>query len=70
MIEVTPAQIIHSDAAVQQSEAKDLLRLCHAYLRGIEINTPQGSYLLDRDTLARMINLYLNEQTEERKEFE
>jgi hypothetical protein len=50
--------------------AEELLKLCHAYLRGVEINTPEECKPIDRDKLARMINLYLNEQTEERKEFE
>ena len=39
----------------------DLLKLCHAYLRGAEINEPTGRKPIDRDTLARLINLYLNE---------
>lgn len=43
--------------------AEELLKLCHAYLRGAEINTPSGSRPIDRDELARLINLYLNEQS-------
>ena len=39
----------------------DLLKLCHAYLRGAEINEPTGRKPVDRDTLARLINQYLNE---------
>ena len=65
MIEVTPAQVIHSDAAVRQSEAVSLLRLCHAYLRGAEINDQNGSKQISRDELARQINLYLNEYLSE-----
>lgn len=38
----------------------ELLKLCHAYLRGAEINTPAGCKPIDRDELARLINLYLN----------
>jgi len=40
--------------------AEELLKLCHAYLRGAEINTPSGCKPIDRDELARLINLYLN----------
>ena len=39
----------------------DLLNLCHAYLRGAEINEPTGRKPIDRDRLAREINLYLNQ---------
>lgn len=39
----------------------ELLKLCHAYLRGVEINLPEGCKPVDRDTLARLINLYINE---------
>lgn len=42
--------------------AEELLKLCHAYLRGVEINTPDRCGPIDRDTLARLINLYLNKQ--------
>jgi hypothetical protein len=42
--------------------AEELLKLCHAFLRGSEINDPDGCKPIDRDTLARLINLYLNEQ--------
>ena len=42
----------------------ELLKLCHAYLRGVEINTPQGCKPVDRDTLARLINLYLNKHVQ------
>ena len=42
----------------------DLLKLCHAYLRGAEINEPTGRKPIDRDTLARLINLYLNEHVQ------
>ena len=41
--------------------AEKLLTLCHAYLRGAEINTPEACEPIDRDTLARLINLYLNQ---------
>ena len=41
--------------------AEKLLVLCHAYLRGAEINEPTGRKPIDRDTLARLINLYLNQ---------
>lgn len=41
--------------------AEKLLTLCHAYLRGVEINTPEACKPIDRDTLARLINLYLNQ---------
>lgn len=40
----------------------ELLKLCHAYLRCVEINTPNGCHPVDRDTLARLINQYLNDQ--------
>lgn len=60
MIEVTPAQVIHADAAAHQLHAIELLKLCHAYLRGVEINEPNRCKLIDRDTLARLINIYLN----------
>ena len=43
--------------------AEELLKLCHAYLRGVEINTPQGCKPVNPDELARQINLYLNEQS-------
>lgn len=43
----------------------DLLKLCHAYLRGVEINEPDGCKPVDRDELARLINQYLNQQKEE-----
>ena len=43
--------------------AEELLKLCHAYLRGAEINTPSGLYPIDRDELARLINRYLNDET-------
>ena len=43
--------------------AEELLKLCHAYLRGAEINTPAGSRPIDKDELARLINLYLNDQS-------
>ena len=39
----------------------ELLKLCHAFLRGAEINEPDRCQTIDRDTLARLINLYLNE---------
>lgn len=39
----------------------ELLRLSHAYLRGSVINDTTGVYTIDRDTLAREINLYLND---------
>ena len=39
----------------------ELLRLSHAYLRGSVINDTTGVYTIDRDTLARQINLYINE---------
>jgi hypothetical protein len=41
--------------------AEELLKLCHAYLRGTEINDPARCQSVNRDTLARLINLYLNE---------
>jgi hypothetical protein len=40
--------------------AEELLKLCHAYLRGAEINTPEACKPVDRDTLARLINQHLN----------
>ena len=40
----------------------ELLKLCHTYLRGAEINLPSGCGPLDRDKLARQINQFLNEQ--------
>lgn len=40
----------------------DFLKLSHAYLRGAEIRDTTGVYTLDRDTLARQIALYLNDQ--------
>lgn len=43
--------------------AEELLKLCHAYLRGAEINTPAGCKPIDKDELARLINLYLNEKS-------
>lgn len=45
--------------------AEELLKLCHAYLRGAEINDQTGSRTIGRDELARQINLYLNGQTQE-----
>ena len=42
----------------------DLLKLCHAYLRGAEINEPDRCQTIDRDTLARLINLYLNKHVQ------
>lgn len=39
----------------------DFLKLSHAYLRDSVINDVTGVYSIDRDTLARQINLYLNE---------
>ena len=44
--------------------AEELLKLCHAYLRGAEINTPSGCKPIDPDQLARQINLYLNDATQ------
>lgn len=41
--------------------AAELLKISHAYLRGAVINDSTGVYTIDRDTLAREINLYLNE---------
>jgi hypothetical protein len=41
--------------------AEELLKLCHAYLRGTEINDPARCQPVDRDTLARQINLFLNQ---------
>ena len=38
----------------------ELLKLCHAYLRGVEINTPQGCSPINPDRLAKDINDYLN----------
>ena len=64
LTDVTPAQIIHSDAAAHQFDAIQLLRLCHTYLRGAEIRLPGGCRPLDRDKLARQINQYLNEHEE------
>ena len=61
LTDVTPAQIIHSDAAAHEFDAIQLLRLCHTYLRGAEIRLPGGCRPLDRDKLARQINLYLND---------
>lgn len=43
----------------------DFLKLSHAYLRGVEIRDTTGVHTLDRDTLARQINLYLNDTTQE-----
>ena len=43
--------------------AEELLKLCHAYLRGAEINTPTGRKPINPDQLARQINLYLNDNT-------
>ena len=43
--------------------AEELLKLCHAYLRGAEINDQTGSKQISPDQLARQINLYLNEHT-------
>ncbi len=62
LTDVTPAQIIHADAAAHEFDAIQLLRLCHTYLRGAEIRLPGGCRPLDRDKLARQINLYLNEE--------
>ena len=62
LTDVTPAQIIHSDAAAYEFDAIQLLKLCHTYLRGAEINLPGGCRPLDRDKLARQINQFLNEQ--------
>jgi hypothetical protein len=62
---VTPAQIIHADAAAHEFDAIQLLRLCHTYLRGAEIRLPGGCRPLDRDKLAREINQFLNKQNEE-----
>ena len=62
LTDVTPAQIIHSDAAAHEFDAIQLLRLCHTYLRGAEINLPGGCRPLDRDKLARQINQFLNEK--------
>ena len=45
--------------------AEELLKLCHAYLRGAEINDQNGSKQISRDELARQINLYLNEYLSE-----
>jgi hypothetical protein len=41
----------------------DFLKLSHAYLRGVEIRDTTGVHTLDRDTLARQIALYLNDNT-------
>ena len=41
--------------------AEELLKLCHAYLRGAEINDQNGCKQINRDELAKQINLYLNE---------
>ena len=46
----------------------DFLKLSHAYLRGVEIRDTTGLHPIDRDTLARQINLYLNEQHEIRND--
>lgn len=42
--------------------AEELLKLCHAYLRGTKLNDQDGCKQIDRDELARQINLYLNEE--------
>jgi hypothetical protein len=39
-----------------------LLELAHGYLRGAEILTVDGPKPIDKDDLARQINLYLNHQ--------
>ena len=44
--------------------AEELLKLCHAYLRSAEINEPDRCQTIDRDTLARLINLYLNKHVQ------
>ena len=41
--------------------AEELLKLSHAYLRGVEINDASGSKQISRDELARQINLHLND---------
>lgn len=41
--------------------AEELLKLCHAYLRGAEINDPSGCKQINKDELARLINQYLND---------
>ena len=46
---------------MSREAATELLKLCHAYLRGAEINTPQGCNPINPDQLARQINLYLND---------
>lgn len=38
----------------------ELLELCHGYLRGAQILTTDGPKDIDKDELARQINLYLN----------
>ena len=38
----------------------DLLKLCHAYLRGVEIHLPDGRHPVDKDLLARAIAEFLN----------
>ena len=48
---------------MSREAATELLKLSHAYLRGAEINTPQGCKPIDKDQLARQINLYLNDQS-------
>jgi hypothetical protein len=39
----------------------ELLELCHGYLRGAQLLTTDGPKDIDKDDLARQINLYLNE---------
>ena len=48
-----------------KQDAGGMVMLCHAYLRGAEINDQTGSRTIGRDELARQINLYLNGQTQE-----
>lgn len=40
--------------------AEELLKLCHAYLRGVEIHLPDGRHPVDKDLLARAIAEFLN----------
>lgn len=40
----------------------DLLKRCHAYLRGATIHALNENQPIDADQLAREINLYLNNE--------